>query len=75
MVGGARSVSYSRTSRKGGCSLAVSDDGTGMPPELDLEQPLTLGLQLVTLLAEQLGADLVVERKQPTSFALSFAIR
>jgi two-component system, sensor histidine kinase PdtaS len=54
--------------------LSVSDDGIGIPADLDLEQTGTLGLQLVTLLADQLGAEFAIERRNPTRFALRFAV-
>lgn len=53
--------------------LSVSDDGVGIPPEYDLQNKNTLGLQLVSLLADQLNAELSIERAQPTRFSLLFA--
>ncbi len=55
--------------------LSVSDDGAGLPEGTDLEQAGTLGLQLVGLLAEQLGATMTVERAQPTRFTLRFPVQ
>ncbi|MBB6250899.1 sensor histidine kinase [Nitrospirillum iridis] len=52
--------------------LSVTDDGVGLPPDLDLAQTGTLGLQLVTLLADQLDAELDVHRAAPTRFVLRF---
>jgi PAS domain S-box-containing protein len=54
--------------------LSVSDDGVGIPDTLNLEQTSTLGLQLVTLLTDQLGGDVEIRRKNPTSFVLRFPI-
>lgn len=54
--------------------LSVSDDGIGIPDELDLEQTGTLGLQLVTSLATQLGAEIMIHRSVPTRVALRFPI-
>ena len=54
--------------------LAVVDNGIGIPTDLDVENTTTLGLQLVTLLAEQLGAQMVVRRADPTSFELHFPL-
>jgi PAS domain S-box-containing protein len=54
--------------------LSVSDDGIGLPDELDLGQTNTLGLQLVTMLADQLGAELTIHRSRPTRFELRFPI-
>jgi PAS domain S-box-containing protein len=50
--------------------LSVSDDGVGIPEGLDIAQAETLGLQLVTLLTDQLGAELVIQRSHPTRFEL-----
>lgn len=54
--------------------LSVSDDGTGMPDTLDIAQSTTLGLQLVTLLAEQLGASITINRAKPTRIELRFCV-
>lgn len=52
--------------------LAVSDDGAGIAPEYDLGNTDTLGLQLIHLLADQLGATLSINRAHPTRFELRF---
>lgn len=54
--------------------LAVGDDGMGIPDQLDIVTSSTLGLQLVTLLSEQLGAELLVSRALPTLFQLRFKV-
>lgn len=53
--------------------LSVSDSGVGIASELDLHKSDTLGLQLVRLLADQIGATLTIERANPTRFAFLFA--
>lgn len=53
--------------------LSVSDDGIGIAPDIDLKKTDTLGLQLVHLLADQLGATLEIQRVGPTRFELCFA--
>ncbi|WP_297324009.1 PAS domain S-box protein [Nitrosomonas sp.] len=50
--------------------VIVSDDGIGIPEELDIVNTATLGLQLVQLLSEQISAELIIQRKNPTSFSL-----
>jgi PAS domain S-box-containing protein len=55
--------------------LLVSDDGIGIPADLVLEDMPTFGLQLVMLLAEQLGGDLEIHRSAPTSFMLRFPMQ
>jgi len=53
--------------------LSVADSGVGIPAELDLQKVDTLGLHLVRLLADQIGAELTIERAHPTRFSLLFA--
>ncbi len=52
--------------------LAVSDDGVGLPPGVEIGQTRSLGLQLVPLLTEQIGAELRVVRDGGTRFELRF---
>jgi two-component sensor histidine kinase len=58
----------------GRAMLSVSDDGVGIPVDLDLAQTTTLGLQLVTLLTDQLRGQLEIQRANPTRFILRFPI-
>jgi PAS domain S-box-containing protein len=55
-------------------SLSVSDNGVGLPPDIDLGNLSSLGLELVSVLAEQLGGSLQVNRIQPTRFEIRFSI-
>jgi PAS domain S-box-containing protein len=58
----------------GGAMLSVRDNGVGIPEDLDMSKAGTLGLQLITLLAEQLGGKIAIRRSNPTEFVLTFAI-
>lgn len=51
--------------------LEVSDDGIGLPTGLDAAQTASLGLRLVHLLAEQIGAQVRVESKRGTSVSVT----
>jgi PAS domain S-box-containing protein len=53
-------------------TLRVADNGAGLPPGTDLRQTGTLGLQLVSNLADQLGGTLELERSGGTAFRLTF---
>jgi PAS domain S-box-containing protein len=55
--------------------LMVSDDGIGIPDDLVLESTSTFGLQLVMLLADQLGGELEIHRSAPTRFLLRFPMQ
>jgi len=52
--------------------LVVSDDGTGLPQDIDLTHIETLGLQLVQDLTEQLHGALTVQRDPGTTFTITF---
>jgi two-component system, sensor histidine kinase PdtaS len=59
----------------GRATLVVSDDGVGIAKDLDVQDGNTFGLQLVMLLAEQLGGELTIERANPTRFQLQFPMQ
>jgi PAS domain S-box-containing protein len=54
--------------------LSVSDDGVGIPEAVTMSGGDTLGLELVTLLADQLGATITFNRRNPTRFSLLFKV-
>jgi PAS domain S-box-containing protein len=54
--------------------LSVSDDGIGLPEDLDIPKTESLGLQLVELLAVQMDGTLSIRRSNPTRFSLRFQI-
>ena len=54
--------------------LSVSDDGVGLPAEFSLECTTTLGVQLVTMLAGQLGGTLTIQRAPVTGFIVQFPL-
>ncbi len=54
--------------------LSVTDNGIGLPENIDLSKTGTLGLQLITLLADQLSGEISVRRSDPTEFVLNFPI-
>ena len=55
--------------------LSVSDNGVGLPDNLDLENTDTLGLQLVYILVSQLDGDIKVINKKGTTFLFNFTIQ
>lgn len=59
---------------QGKVMLFVSDDGVGIPEELNFEQSETLGLSLITLLAHQIKGSLTIHRHHPTRFLLDFLV-
>ncbi len=53
--------------------LAVSDNGIGIPEDVDFRASESLGLHLVTMLAEhQLDGEIVLDRTDGTAFHITF---
>lgn len=52
--------------------LIVSDNGIGIPKDLDIEDTDTLGMQLVTSLVDQLDGELEPKRDNGTEFIIRF---
>ena len=61
-----------RTDAEGMVILSVSDNGVGIPEELDINRSETLGLQIVFLLARQLRGTVNVRNDGGASFAIRF---
>jgi two-component sensor histidine kinase len=60
--------------RAGRITLSVSDNGGGLVQPLDIGNVQTLGLELVTLLADQLGGELSISPAGPTCFSIEFPL-
>ena len=52
--------------------LIVSDDGIGIPEGFDLENPDSLGMQLVTTLVDQLEGELELKKDNGTEYTIRF---
>ncbi len=55
------------------CELVVADDGIGLPAGFSLAQQKTLGMNLVSMLAKQLQAELKVKTGPGAEFRLVFS--
>jgi two-component sensor histidine kinase len=55
--------------------LSISDDGIGLPADSDAAGAPSSGLQLVATLAEQVGANVEVQRDGGTRFRIRFPRR
>jgi PAS domain S-box-containing protein len=58
--------------RNNGCVLRVADNGIGLSKALDIQKARTLGLQLVSILIQQLEGSLKVKRHNGTTFTITF---
>ena len=55
-------------------TLIVSDNGIGIPNEIDLENSDTLGLQLVNILVDQLDGKIELKRDEGTEFDIKISV-
>jgi PAS domain S-box-containing protein len=53
-------------------TLTVSDDGVGLPGEMDFTDTQSLGMQLVVALVEQLDGTITLESSKGTDFIVRF---
>jgi len=53
-------------------TLTVSDTGIGFPEAIDFNNTTTLGMQLVTSLAQQLEGTITLDRSKGTTFTITF---
>ncbi len=56
-------------------TFCIRDNGQGLPPDFSMDEPASLGLRLVKLLAGQLEAQLTWSRAPGASFILRFPNR
>ena len=62
-------------SRDNCVELMVSDNGVGIPENFDFKTSETLGLRLVTILAEdQLDGEITLNRTRGTEFCITFEL-
>jgi len=64
------SVSATLTGQK--VSIIISDNGNGIPESVTFENSTGFGMQLVSMLTEQIGGTIRIERERGTRFVLEF---
>jgi PAS domain S-box-containing protein len=52
--------------------LIVSDNGTGLPENIDFRNTSSLGLQLVNILVDQIGGSIELKKGEGTEFRIKF---
>jgi len=58
--------------KKGKFILIVSDNGIGIPKELDIYKTETIGLKLVATFGDQLKGNIKLDRRGGTTFKITF---
>jgi len=61
-----------RANRNGEYELSVSDNGIGLPPEVDLGSTNSLGLMLVRSFVEFLAGTIELDREEGTTYHITF---
>ncbi|MCK9151861.1 sensor histidine kinase [Methanobacterium alcaliphilum] len=52
--------------------LSISDDGIGLPDDLDLENSTSLGIQIIRSLINQIDGELKIKKDNGTEFIITF---
>ncbi|WP_180126479.1 PAS domain S-box protein [Rhodoferax sp. BLA1] len=68
-------VSLQPADRAGWWCLSVSDTGVGLSPDFEARRALSLGLQLVSDLARQLGGQLTIDSGPGAAFSVVFFVQ
>ena len=70
-----REESKSEDCKSASFILTISDNGIGIPENLEIEELNSLGLQLVTSLVDQLDGELELKRNGGTEFIIRFTVK
>ena len=73
MESGSVQISFQRSDKQ--CVLEVSDDGIGLPAQLEIQSANSMGFQLLVLLVEQLKGTAEVDRSSGTRFVVTFPLK
>jgi two-component sensor histidine kinase len=66
------SVEIEGSRGEGRVRLTVRDDGVGVPPEVEMVRPNSLGMQIIKILTRQLKGTFEVTCERPATFRISF---
>jgi len=59
----------------GTCTLKICDNGVGFSADVNMKNPESMGLQLISLLAQQLEGELIISTDSGTCFKVQFSTR
>jgi PAS domain S-box-containing protein len=55
--------------------IIIADNGVGIPELIDLKKATGFGMQLVSMLADQIGGNIMIERSNGTKFIIEFTAK
>ena len=67
-------ITVSAIMKEGRAVVVIADDGIGIPEFVDVDNSTGFGLGLVSMLAEQIGGRIHIERGKGTRFVLEFDV-
>lgn len=67
------SIKNGEGSDEGFVTASVSDDGIGIPENISLNKTQSFGLNLINLLASQIGGSIIINRNDETRFVIRFS--
>ena len=59
-------------SETGDCRISIKDNGSGLPGDIDIQKPESTGLQLVSILADQINGRMSVNTDNGTEIIIRF---
>ncbi|MDO9186091.1 MAG: PAS domain S-box protein [Bacteroidia bacterium] len=65
-------VSVSLTQKNDFIQLTISDNGKGLPSNIDFRNTESLGMQLVVTLVQQLGGEIVLDNSNGAKYTITF---
>jgi two-component sensor histidine kinase len=68
------SILVSMEAKDGICRLSVTDNGVGLPDEVDVAKTTSIGIQLLRVLARQLRGTVEISREEGTRVTVSFPL-
>ncbi len=60
--------------RDGACTITVTNSGNPFPADVDLDNPTTMGLRLVSMLVNQISGTVALERTPKTEISITFPV-
>ena len=64
-------IDFSVIIKKSNMVVSVTDNGIGLPSNIDINNNPGFGMKLIKMLVEQMDGEIVIERKNGTKFIIS----
>ncbi len=68
-------VDFQKKESEGNCIITLGSNGTPFPEDIDLENPETLGLRLISALVSQIEGTIELKRSPHPVFIIRFPVQ